>query len=97
MTRKDLDDFVKCYRADDQTKREETYHPEKNPNGRWRKYSAEELLARDLINLDITWMTDAKSEEENLTMDEVLDRMAERIKTIQDAFAVLEKELRHDV
>ena len=97
LTRKDLDDFVKCYRADDQTKREETYHPEKNPNGRWRKYSAEELLARDLINLDITWMTDAKSEEENLTMDEVLDRMAERIKTIQDAFAVLEKELRHDV
>ena len=97
LTRKHLDDFVKCYCSEDRSKRQETYDAEKNPNGRWRKYSAEELLKRDQVNLDITWMTEAKSEEECLTMDEVFERMAERVKTINDAFAKLQKELHHEL
>ncbi len=96
LTRKHLDDFVKCYCSDDRSKRQETYDAEKNPNGRWRKYSAQELLKRDQVNLDITWVTEAKSEEECLTMDEVFERMAERVKTINDAFAKLQKELRDE-
>lgn len=95
LTRKHLDDFVKCYCSDDRSKRQETYDAEKNPNGRWRKYSAQELLKRDQVNLDITWVAEAKSEEDCLTMDEVFERMAERVKTINDAFAKLQKEL-HD-
>ena len=79
------------------TKRQETYDKDKKPNGRWRKYPAEELLKRDQVNLDITWMTEAKSEEECLTMDEVFERMAERVKIIQDAFDKLQKELRHEL
>ena len=75
LTRKHLDDFVACYCADDMSKRKETYDKDTNPNGRWRKYSAKELLNRDLVNLDVTWMTEAKSEEETLTMDEVFERM----------------------
>lgn len=97
LTRKHLDDFVKCYCSDDCSKRQETYDAEKNPNGRWRKYSAKELLKRDQVNLDITWVTEAKSEEECLTMDEVFERMAERVKTINDAFAKLQKELRDEL
>lgn len=97
LTRKHLDDFVKCYCSDDRSKRQETYDAEKNPNGRWRKYSAKELLKRDQVNLDITWVTEAKSEEECLTMDEVFERMAERVKTINDAFAKLQKELRDEL
>ena len=42
-------------------------------------------------------MTEAKSEEECLTMDEVFERMAERVKIIQDAFEKLQKELRHEL
>lgn len=97
LTRKHLDDFVACYCSDDMTKRKETYDKDSNPNGRWRKYPAEELLKRDQVNLDITWMTEAKSEEEYLTMDEVFERMAERVKVIQDAFEKLQKELRHEL
>lgn len=93
LTRKHLDDFVACYCADDMSKRKETYDKDTNPNGRWRKYSAKELLNRDLVNLDITWMTEAKSEEETLTMDEVFKRMEERVKIIQEAFDKLKKEL----
>lgn len=97
LTRKHLDDFVKCYSSDDLSKRQETYDKDSNPNGRWRKYSKEELLQRDQVNLDITWMTEAKSEEENLTMDEVFERMAERVQTIQDAFSKLQTELHHEL
>ena len=97
LTRKHLDDFVACYCADDMSKRKETYDKDTNPNGRWRKYSAKELLNRDLVNLDITWMTEAKSEEETLTMDEVFERMEERVKIIQEAFDKLKKELRHEL
>lgn len=96
LTRKHLDDFVACYCTDDMSKRKETYDKDTNPNGRWRKYSAKELLNRDLVNLDITWMTEAKSEEETLTMDEVFERMEERVKIIQEAFDKLKKELRHE-
>ncbi len=97
LTRKDLDDFVKCYSSDDLSKRQETYDKDSNPNGRWRKYSKEELLKRDQINFDITWMTEAKSEEENLTMDDIFERMAERVQTIQNAFSKLQKELHHEL
>ena len=79
------------------SKRKETYDKDTNPNGRWRKYSAKELLNRDLVNLDITWMTEAKSEEETLTMDEVFERMEERVKIIQEAFDKLKKELHHEL
>ena len=97
LTRKHLDDFVKCYSSDDLSKRQEIYDKDSNPNGRWRKYSKEELLNRDQVNLDITWMTEAKSEEENLTMDEIFDRMSERVQTIQEAFSKLQRELHHEL
>lgn len=42
-------------------------------------------------------MTEAKSEEETLTMNEVFDRMEERVKIIQEAFDKLKKELRHEL
>ena len=45
----------------------------------------------------IQWMTEAKTEEEMLTMDEVFKRMEERVATIQDAFAKLKKELHHEL
>ena len=93
MTRKDLDDFVECFCVEDRSRRQETYSEETNPNGRWRKYSVSDLLSRDLVNLDITWMTEAKNEEDNLSIEELLERMEDRIKTIQTSFAELKKEL----
>lgn len=97
LTRKHLDDFVACYCAGHLADRKETWNTETNPNGRWRKYSAEELLKRDQVNLDITWMTEAKSADEMLSMEEVLTRMEERVKTIQAAFATIRKELGNEL
>lgn len=93
LTRKDLDDFVKCFCVEDRSKRQETYSEENNSNGRWRKYSVSDLLSRDLVNLDITWMTETKNEEDNLSIEELIERMEDRIKTIQISFAELKKEL----
>lgn len=96
LTRKHLDDFVACY-GSNLADRKETYDKETNPNGRWRKFAAAELLNRDGVNLDVSWMTEAKSEEENLSMDELLEKMEERVRIIQGAFANLRKELRHEL
>jgi len=52
-----LEDFVKLYNAGNRHKRIETWS-EDTPEGRWRKYSYEEILARDKTNLDIFWLRD---------------------------------------
>lgn len=54
----DLKDFVDAYKPGNRAKRKETYHPEKNPEGRWRKFTYQEIIARDKTSLDITWIKD---------------------------------------
>ncbi|MCB0663689.1 MAG: SAM-dependent DNA methyltransferase [Saprospiraceae bacterium] len=53
----DLQDFIQCYHPDNREDRQETWS-EENPEGRWRKYSYEEILSRDKTNLDIFWLKD---------------------------------------
>jgi type I restriction enzyme M protein len=53
-----LKDFIDCYKPDNRNKRKETYHPETNPEGRWRKFSYEEIISRDKTSLDISWLKD---------------------------------------
>ena len=38
--------------------RKETWHAEKNPEGRWRKFNYAEITARDKTSLDTTWFKD---------------------------------------
>jgi len=45
-------------RAANRHKRKETWHPEKNPTGRWRKFTYAELAARDKTSLDLFWLKD---------------------------------------
>lgn len=54
----DLKDFINCYNPENINKRNETWHPETNPEGRWRRFSYEDILARDKTSLDITWLKD---------------------------------------
>lgn len=54
----DLAEFISCYNPANRHKRKETWHAEKNPEGRWRKYSYEELIARDKTSLDLFWLKD---------------------------------------
>lgn len=53
----DLTDFIKCYSANDRSKRKATWTT-KNPNGRWRSYSYDELNSRDKSSLDLLWLDD---------------------------------------
>lgn len=53
-----LSEFVKCYNPSNRFKRKETWSEEKNPEGRWRKYTYEEIIARDKTSLDIFWLKD---------------------------------------
>ena len=83
-----FDDFVKCYADGDLSKRKETYS-EENPNGRWRKFTIEDILARDKTSLDITWMK-ADSGTEDYTLVELLDMIKEKSNNIAKAVAELE-------
>lgn len=83
-----FDDFVKCYADGDLSKRKETYS-EENPNGRWRKFTIEDILARDKTSLDISWMK-ANSETDDYTLTELLDMIKEKSNNIAKAVAELE-------
>ena len=42
----DLQDFIACYHPENPNERQETWSPD-NPDGRGRKFSIDEILARD--------------------------------------------------
>lgn len=83
-----FDDFVECYADGDLSKRKETYS-EENPNGRWRKFTIEDILVRDKTSLDITWMK-ADSGTDDYTLAELLDMIKEKSNNIAKAVAELE-------
>lgn len=83
-----FDDFLECYADGDLSKRKETYS-EDNPNGRWRKFTIEDILARDKTSLDITWMK-ADSGTDDYTLAELLDMIKEKSNNIAKAVAELE-------
>ena len=58
MRLEDLRDFIDCYHPANRHKRKETFHAEKNLDGRWRKYTYDEIISRDKTSLDITWLKD---------------------------------------
>ena len=62
MGRADVDDFVACYRPGRRHERKPTW-TERTPDGRWRSYAYEELLARDKLSLDLFWLRDESLED----------------------------------
>ncbi len=90
MQRHHLDDFVKCYNAGNIAERTETYNADSEPNGRWRKYSAEELLKRDKTSLDITWIRQA-DDLENVTLAQLMADIKDKSAKITAAVAQLDE------
>ena len=88
MTRADLDDFVNCYCSGHLEDRKETYSVE-NPNGRWRKYSEEEVYSRDQLKLDFKWMD--LTEKDDRTISELLDEMQDKAAAISNAVSKLQE------
>lgn len=69
----DLSDFIKCYNTENRYNRVELWDAEKNPEGRWRKFTYEQIIERDKTNLDITWIKDKSlADLDNLPDPDVL-------------------------
>lgn len=94
MKFEDLSDFLECYKSGKREDRIETYSA-KNPEGRWRKYSYDEIIARDKTSLDILWLKDdALSDLDNLPEpDELAIDIIENIEAALLSFREVVSEL----
>jgi type I restriction enzyme M protein len=93
MTYSDLQDFIACYNPKNRHERKQTWSPD-NPGGRWRKFSREEIAARDKTSLDIFWIRDdSLADLDNLPDPEVLaEDIVENLESGLDSFRqILEK------
>ncbi len=87
LTRSHFDEFVECYCAGHMEDRKQTWS-EENPEGRWRKYTYQEILDRDKTSLDITWIRSGDSVDER-TLAELLDEIEEKASNINNAVEAL--------
>lgn len=83
----DLQDFINCYNPGNRNKRKETWS-EDNPDGRWRKFTYDEIVARDKTNLDIFWLKDKSlADLDNLPDPDILaDEIIENLEAGLDNF-----------
>lgn len=92
MTRANLDEFVDCYCSGHMEDRKSLYDKDTNPNGRWRRFTEEEVKKAD--NLDFKWLD--LEEKDERSIKQVLDDMQAESNGIADAVAKL-KELLGDI
>ena len=94
MTDADLIDFIACYNPENRHERKETWS-EENPDGRWRRFSVDEILKRDKTSLDIFWIKDKSlADLDNLPDPDVLaDDIIENLQSALESFQELKKQL----
>lgn len=76
----DLEEFISLYLVPD---RKETWS-ESNPEGRWRKFTVEEIISREKINLDIFWLKDENYIDLNNLPepDELIDKIYQDLESV---------------
>ena len=89
LNKDDFKEFIECYHVDDMSQRKETWS-EDNPNGRWRKFSIDEILKRENTNLDIFWMEE-EQEGPDYSIPELLEIMDESSQQISSSVAKLKE------
>ena len=89
LKKEHFDEFIECYQRDDRSKRQETYNAE-NPQGRWRKYTYEEICTRDKTSLDLSWIRQGEESEE-IPLSELIAAIEEKAANITEAIAQLKK------
>jgi type I restriction enzyme M protein len=93
LKRTDLDEFVGLYHPIE--KRKSTWS-EKKPEGRWRSYAYEDLVARDKCSLDLFWLKDESLlDAENLPdpdviAQEIADDLRSALEQIEEILTDLE-------
>jgi type I restriction enzyme M protein len=91
----DLKEFISCYNPENRHNRKETWS-ESTPGGRWKKFSYEEIIARDKTSLDITWLKDKSlADLDNLPdPDELAEEIVENLESALDGFRLLVEKLK---
>ena len=90
----DLQDFIRCYNPENRHERKETWSPD-NPDGRWRKFTYEEIIARDKTSLDIFWIKDKSlADLENLPdpdvlVEEIVENLENALESFQEMLHIL--------
>jgi type I restriction enzyme M protein len=74
MEEEHLADFVKCYNPENRHKRKETWS-ETNPDGRWRKFTYDEIIQREGTNLDFKWIKEETDSVEDVSIDELMGEL----------------------
>lgn len=74
MKRADLDEFVACYCSGHLEDRKPLYDKDANPNGRWRRFTEEEVKKAD--TLDFKWL-DLEEKDERTIQEVLADMQAE--------------------
>ena len=92
LSEKDFADFEKVFCVEDRSKRKETWDKDKNPNGRWRRFSIDEIKKRPNTSLDISWMSEEEEHDER-SLREILSEMNDKSTAINEAIAELNKAL----
>jgi len=100
LKREDLDEFVTCYNPANRHTRPSTSSGQaiwspKNPNGRWRVYDYDELIARDKASLDIFWLKDESLEDSaNLPAPDVIAaEIADDLRAALEQFETIQSDL----
>lgn len=90
----DLKPFVECYKPEARYERKETWS-EENPDGRWRKYTYDQVIERDKTNLDIFWIRDESlADLDNLPdPDTIAEEIVENLEASLESFRSLLEQL----
>ena len=96
MTFEDLQEFIECYNPQNRHNRKETWS-ENNPDGRFRRFTIDEILARDKTSLDIFWIKDRSLADldnlpspDELAID-IMESLQSAFENFQQLTAKLEK------
>ena len=92
LKRDDLEDFVNCYAGGKMDSRVETYS-EDNPNGRWRKFSIDEIKERN-YNLKLNWIV-TEDKYKDLNVFDLLNLIKVKSDKISASVSSLEKLVRN--
>lgn len=88
MTREHLQEFVDCYCSGHTEDRKETYS-EENPNGRWRKFTIERDEKGDILREDLNFKWLDFSEEDERSVNEIIDDMQKQADVINSTISAL--------
>ncbi len=93
----DLQDFIACYNPLNRHQRKENWNEQSNPEGRWRKFSFDQITARDKTSLDIFWLKDKSlADLDNLPepdelVNEIIENLEAGLNSFRDIAATLSK------